>query len=59
VRYEEPDVLTDEARLLAIQQIAQISVCLAVLRLQCKLVPPELVSHLRDDLQWLSSKIAP
>lgn len=55
-RYEEPAVLTDEARLLAIQQIAQISVCLAVLRLQCKLVPPELVSHLRDDLQWLQEK---
>lgn len=56
VRYEEPAVLTDEARLLAIQQIAQISVCLAVLRLQCKLVPPELVSHLRDDLQWLQER---
>jgi hypothetical protein len=44
---------------LTIEHVAQITVSLAVLRLQCGEVRHELVRHLADDLQWLLGKATP
>jgi len=44
---------------LTIEHVAQITVSLAVLRLQCGEVRHELVRHLVDDLQWLLGKATP
>lgn len=42
-----------------IEHVAQITVSLAVLRLQCTDVRHELVRHLAADLQWLLDKATP